>query len=291
MKDFLLGLKTSLFSTDNSDMLTFLEETTYPNLREGLRVFRDFLLSGHTEVSQYVLRQRVSPDSTESIPFWEFLKAIALLNRKYYSHQLSSIHNLFHPSEGNNLIFLKIELLRFLFDRIEKYGQSEKFIETSHLLNNFIEKGYKLISILSELNELLEYRLIETDDSSSDKEFNTKLTNHKSISISLKGKYYIETLMTKFSYMELCLQDTPIFGDEFFNKIRESFPLSNDNGKRSLSQRYQNVLQFIEYLEFREKHELNSNKIISEIKVNGLTSGLERVKRTIEKLRTTRHSR
>lgn len=241
VKDFLLGLKTSLFSTDNSDMLTFLEETTYPNLREGLRVFRDFLLSGHTEVSQYVLRQRVSPDSTESIPFWEFLKAIALLNRKYYSHQLSSIHNLFYPSEGNNFIFLKIELLRFLFDRIEKHGQSEKFIETSHLLDKFTEKGYKLISILSELNELLEYRLIETDDSSSDKEFNTKLTNHKSISISLKGKYYIETLMTKFSYMELCLQDTPIFGDDFFNKIRESFPLSNDNGKRSLSQRYKNV--------------------------------------------------
>jgi len=290
VKDFLLGLKTSLFGADNSEMLTFLEETTYPNLREGLRMFRDFLLSGYTEVSQYVLRQRVSPDAKESIPFWEFLKAIALLNKKYYNHQQSSIHNLFYPSEGSSFIFLKIELLRFLFDRIEKYGQAEKFIQTSLLLSNFTERGYKLISILSELNELLEYRLIETDDSSFDKEFNTKLTNHKSISISLKGKYYIETLVTKFSYMELCLQDTPIFGDEFFNKVRESFPLSNDNGKRSLSKRYKNVLHFIEYLEFREKHELNSNKIVSEMKANGLKSGLERVKQTVEKIRRTRRN-
>ncbi len=291
VKDFLLGLKTSLFSHDNSEMLKFLEETTYPNLREGLRVFRDFLLSGHTEVSQYILRQRVSPESTESIPFWEFLRAIALLNRKYYSHHYSSIHNLFSPSIGSNFIYLKIELLRFLFERIEKYGQAEKFIETLKLLDEFTERGYKLILILNELNELLEYRLIETDDSSSDKEFNTQLTNHKSISISLKGKYYLETLLTKFSYMELCLQDTPIYGEDNFNKIRETFPLANENGKRSLSQRYENALLFLKYLEDREQNELNRKQITTNMKINGLTSGLNRVKRTIEKLRTTRHNR
>lgn len=291
VKDFLLSLRTSLFSADNSDMLKFLEETTYPNLREGLRVFRDFLLSGHTEVSQYVLRQRVSPESTESIPFWEFLKAIALLNRKYYSHHYSSIHNLFYPSEGSSYIFLKIELLRFLFDRIDKFGQAEKFIQTSQLIDNFVNRGYKLISILNELNELLEYRLIETDNSSSDKEFNTQLNNHKNISISLKGKYYIETLLTKFSYIELCLQDTPIFGEENFQKIKEGFPSSNDNGKRSLNQRYENALMFIEYLKQRERTELNSNNILNEMKANGLGNDLERVRRTVEKLRTTRHSR
>jgi len=291
VKGFLLGLKTSLFGKDNSEMLKFLEETTYPNLREGLNVFRDFLLSGHTEVSQYVIRQRVSPESTESIPFWEFLKAIALLNKKYYTHHYSSIHNLFSPSSGSNMIFLKIELLRFLLDRIEKYGQAEKFIETSQLLNEFTGKGYKLISIINELNELLEFRLIDTDDSSSDKEFNTQLTNHKNISISLKGKYYLETLLTRFSYMELCLQDTPIYGENNFNKIRENFPLSNENGKRNLSRRYENVLLFIKYLEEREKIELNTKKIIQEMKNNGLKSGLRRVERTIGKFRTTQHSR
>lgn len=291
VKGFLLGLKTSLFGKDNSEMLEFLEETTYPNLREGLNVFRDFLLSGHTEVSEYVIRQSVSPESTESIPFWEFLKAIALLNKKYYSHHYSSIHNLFSPSSGNSMLFLKVELLRFLFERIEKYGQAEKFIETSQLLEEFTGKGYKLISIINELNELLEFRLVDTDDSSSDKEFNTKLNNHKSISISLKGKYYLETLLTRFSYIELCLQDTPIYGDENFNRIKESFPLSNENGKRNLSKRYENVLLFLEYLENREKIELKSTKIIQEMKNNGLTNGLKRVKRTVERLQRIRNQR
>ena len=286
VKDFLLGLRTSLFGVENSDILTFLEETTYPNLREGLKMFRDFLLSGHTEVSEYILRQQVSPKSTKSIPFWEFLKAIALLNKKYYNSQLSSIHNLFHPAEGNSFIFLKIQILKYLLERIEKYGQTEKFLQTSNLILHFTEKGYKMISILNELNMLLDLKLIDTDDSISDKDFNSELTNHKNLSISLKGRYYVETLITTFEYMEMCLQDTPIYDIESFAKIRESFPMSNENGKRNLSKRYESMIYFLEYLIKREKIETNTDKITFEMKFKGLNEGLKRVERSIEKLKS-----
>src|SRR5690606_908810 len=44
--EFLSGLKNSLFSEHNSSLLDFLSYTTYPNIREGLKIFKQFLTSG-----------------------------------------------------------------------------------------------------------------------------------------------------------------------------------------------------------------------------------------------------
>jgi len=51
------------------------------------------------------------------------------------------------------------------------------------------------------------------------------------------------------------------------------------------------MLDFLAYLENREKEELSDSSIISEIKMNGLDWDLKRVKRKVDQLRTTRASR
>jgi GTPase SAR1 family protein len=82
--EFLSGLKNSLFSDQNSDLLDFLNYTTYPNIREGLKVFRQFLTSGHTNVSDYIQRERFRSENRESaqtIPLHEFVKSIGLQNK------------------------------------------------------------------------------------------------------------------------------------------------------------------------------------------------------------------
>lgn len=43
--EFLTSLKSSVFSSDNNDIIDFLNQTTYPNIREGLRIFKLFLTS------------------------------------------------------------------------------------------------------------------------------------------------------------------------------------------------------------------------------------------------------
>jgi len=278
VKLFLSGLKNSLFVDANSKMLKYLEETTYPNIREGLKIFRDFLLSGHTEVSNYIIRQKVNPDSITSIPFWEFLKATALLNKKYYSHQKSTVFNIFSPANNNISTFLKSRILNYLLEQIENYGRSEKFVSVNHVVQVFTEQGYKFSSIINELVDLLENRLIETDEYFSDKELNIDLTPQNSISISLKGSYYIKDLVTKYSYIELCLQDTPIFNKEYYVKLRESFPLANNVGKRNLRQRYENAILFVEYLKAQEVTETGESTFIESILTNGLLSGFNRVK-------------
>ncbi len=283
IKDFLQGIKQSLFGSENSEMLSFLEETTYPNIREGLEIFKHFLLSGHTEVAQYILRVQISPESKQPIPFWEFLKAVAMDNKKYYNHEISRINNLFFPAENSFNHFLKIKILKFLFLRVEKLGYTEKFIPTFQVLNTFTNAGYKANLIILELNELLRYRFIETDDSVSDKEFDINLEGHQNITISAKGNYYVNKLINKFTYLDLMLHDTPIFEQASYDNIRRTFPISNEEGKQNLQARIQTTQLFIHYLQQQELKDNSqvegiSNNIVGDMLNNGLDQELKRIK-------------
>lgn len=255
VRKFLLSLQTSLFGSENSKMLDYLHETTYPNIREGLEVLKQFLISGHTEVHQYVLRQETSPDSKQPIPFWEFLKAVGLNSRKYYNHNISIINNLFYPTEGSRSHFLKIKILKFLDTKLTQGGISEKYINISELINAFVNTGYVSKYVYKELNELCRFRLIETENQISDVENISDLCVEESICISMKGHHYINSLVNEFSYIEMILEDTPIYDDNMYGQIKATFPLADDDGKRNLGQRVDVVEKFIAYLAQEEKSE------------------------------------
>lgn len=252
---FLLGLKSTLFENQNSEILNFIQETTYPNIREGLEIFKQFLISGHTEVSEYILRYRRDYNGELSrviIPYWEFIKAVGLDNRKYYKYDISIINNLFYPIKGNNDHFLKIKILRFLDDKLEKGGNTDKYHNVQDIMNEFINMGYISKYLIAELEELCKWHLIDTDKQISDTENTKPINEYSIICISRKGHHYINSLLTKFSYLEMVLEDTPIFNDEFFNGIKVVFPTSDNNGKRNLKKRVEVVEKFIDYLDSEE---------------------------------------
>lgn len=285
--DFFSNLDKSLFIADNSEMLRYLEQTTYPNLRQGLESFKDFLLSGHTKVSDYVLRKYLEPEAKIPIPLQEFIKSIALENKMYYNHENSKIHNLFFPSEGSTLHFVKLKLLKYLFEKTKGHGYSERFILINELLNEFSDLGFHDKLIMNELNVLQEYKLIETDDQLTDVEkFKIDNTSHN-ISISLKGYYYLNELKNKFVYLDLILQDTPVFNIDYFNKLKGEFPLSNEKGYRDLKRRVDTTLIFFEYLKEQEEKEKNPqipylNSFCVEVFNSGLKIDLERIKNILK---------
>lgn len=285
--DFFLNLNKTLFIKENSEMLQFLESTTYPNIREGLDLFDHFLRSGHTDITKYILRQQTDEYSKQPIPIWEFIKAVALDNKKYYNHENSKIHNIFYPSGNSSLIFLKFKILNFLNTRLVNLGISEKFYKTSDLITDFIDNGYKEKVIRKELLDLLGYGLIETEDMISDSEEIEKIEYNNSISITSKGQYYIKSLVTKFSYISLILQDTLIFDKELFAQMANSFPKADDKGKRSLTERYEVANLFINYLRNQEEKELGRNEtknIMEDILNGGLFKSMNEVKKKIKVL-------
>jgi GTPase SAR1 family protein len=285
VRKFLMSLESTLFGEENSELLNFIQETTYPNIRDGLEIFKHFLISGHTEVHEYILRQETNPIGTKIIPYWEFIKAVGLYNKKYYNHNISIINNLFYPVEGSKNHFLKIKILKVLDSKLISEGNSEKYFNVEELIKIFVNAGYIYKYVKKEIEDLSKYRLIETDEQLSDIEDLGVIDSGDSICISLKGHHYINTLMNNFSYIEMTLEDTPIYDEEFFNKIKNAFPFSDESGKRNLKGRVAVAQLFIEYLAKEERletveSEFLAKNIVSTIKM-GCLRDISRINRKL----------
>lgn len=258
--EFLSSLKTSVFSSDNNEIIDFLNQTTYPNIREGLRIFKLFLTSGHTKVEDYIIRERFRMEGENSpIPFHEFIKSIGLINKHYYNSNNSAIHNILLTNENSIDHFLNFYILRELVKLYENEGNSNRYVSINTIFDLFTGFGYQLKTLRSAILELISISLIDTDEILTD--VNKKdIPDDLNLTITLKGYYYIKELCTRFHYFDLILQDTPIYDNEIFAEIYSKFPISNENGKRSLSGRVECARNFLDYLEKNEKQQSNRLK-------------------------------
>ncbi len=264
--EFLSGLKDSLFSDFNSDLIDFLSFTTYPNIREGLRIFKQFLTSGHTDVSSYILREIYKENdrkNKQTIPIHEFVKSLGLQNKLYYNSEYSIIKNIFIPPKDSNDHFINFFVLKRFYETYETKGMTNKYLTLEDLINFFKDLGYRTNTITDVIEKLIEFELLESEDFVSDIEFNS-LENNVNLCISSKGYYYFKELIKKFHYIDLVLQDTPIFSQEYFEKIKSIFPQSDQNGIRNLNSRVETVKLFFDYLLYQE-----NQQAISVIKVFG----------------------
>ena len=255
MIDFLSATKNTLFTDGNSEILDYLFYTTYPNIREGLKVFKIFLTSLHTKIKEYIRNERMSTEQrsvSSTIPFHEFVKSIGLQNKHYYNSGRSIMHNIFLPPIGCTDHFVNVYLLKYL-DKIDASNNSDKFTKVSLVLTQFTNFGYKAATIKYALDDLLNLSLINTDDQYNDIEIR-KLSDDTNIQITAKGYYYYKQLVWDFQYIDLILQDTPIFLEHYLVELRKLFPASDDNGKRNLYARFTTAKKFVAYLEEHEKN-------------------------------------
>lgn len=243
------NLYKTLFNNANSEVLAFLEETSYPNTRQGLENFKNFLLSGHSKITEYM---SFNYGVGEGIPIWEFFKSIALDSHYYYESSRSTIINLFYPSSSNKNHFTKIRILKYLFAKLKVSAKKKEYFLVSDITNEFIKAGYTIDITEEELQALFESKLISTSEYTEDVEEDTEIDSTSMISITSVGVYYIQSLLTRFHYLDLVLQDTPIYDDDYFQEISKLFPDSDEYGNRILSSRRNAVLKFLEYLSTQE---------------------------------------
>ncbi|QCX39419.1 hypothetical protein FF125_13595 [Aureibaculum algae] len=240
------NLYDTLFNYTNSSIMEFLEETSYPNTRQGLENFKSFLLSGHSKITEYMSFDYNIGQG--GIPIWEFFKSIALDSNYYYETNKSTVVNLFYPSKNNTNHFTKLRLLNYLFDKLKKTSKKIEYFPVNIITNEFIKAGYSIDIIEEEIQELFDLKLVSTSEYSEDIEEEFRIESESMISITSVGVFYIKSLVNKFYYLDLILQDTPIYDDEFFNKLCEVFPDSDEYGNRSLEKRKKSVELFIKYL-------------------------------------------
>lgn len=253
--NFLKEVRLSIFTETNSAIVDFLKYTTHTNIREGLRVFRIFLTSGHTNVADLILESTTSGKPIvvpKTIKFFQFLRAIGLQNKVYYNHSLSVVPNLFFPSEGGDSHFLKYYLLKHLSLRLVEEGVVNKYQQYTQILAYFSSLGFKQYAVRQEVIELLKLGMIDSQESITDTHWSS-ISDKVSVSISSKGHYYLNSVISTFVYLDLVLQDTPIFDTNVFVKLRSTFPHATDGtGRRDIERRMACVKHFVEYLKKRE---------------------------------------
>jgi len=250
------NLYKALFEISNSEILSFLEETSYPNIRNGLEKFKFFLLSGHTKTDLYMSIE-YGRDGKKSIPIWEFVKSVALESHYYYNTEQSCVFNIFHPSPNNRNHFTKIRLLDYIIDYNVEVGKRNQFVAISLIVSAFASAGYSQDILLEELQLLYNAGLIFTNDFMSDIESEVSLTSENHIGITQAGVFYLKVLIEKFYYLDLVLQDTPIYSDKYFSEMSDLFPESDTYGNRDLLKRVAVTKKFIEYLSMQEAKDHN----------------------------------
>lgn len=272
------GIKKSLFEIENSALLDFLKHTTSPNIREGLRVFKTFINSGHSKLADYIERQKNRSHEqrpTQIIPIHEFIKSIALLNRHYYNSETSIIYNLFSPPINSNDHFVKLYILHEIADTVEKRSYTEKQVKNITIIEKFTSLGYRVNTINYAINSLIKAALLDTDEQFSDVEW-TDLPDEYNLTLTEKGFYYLKILIYKFHYYDLIFQDTPIFDSKLLSILVEAFPKSSNSGVRNVQLRKEFATQFFSYLDFMEH-----KQGLSTITVFG--SFVEKIKEQVEK--------
>ena len=254
---FLESLNQSLFHADNDEIVKFLKFTTYPNIREGLTVFKSYLTSGHTNVEEIVLRDGAAKRGSKAnlIPFHEFVKAVALQSKYHYNHEVSLVKNVFYPDEGNDNHFVKIRIMQYLIDRQRAEAPENRFEESRRMTQDLAELGYRVRDIRSSIDTLFRWGMIDTKDLLSDIDWMKAMEQEALIGITPKGYYYFNDFIWRFTYIDLVLQDTPIYSEEQYKAIKNIFPAADERGKRPLDRRLQTSQAFIEYLISREQVE------------------------------------
>src|SRR5690606_8238045 len=119
--------------------------------------FKQFLISGHTNVTDYIIRERFKDPNRSSpqiIPIFEFVKAISLNNKLYYNSEISIVHNIFIPPHECNDHFLNLYILKDLVNIFESKGPANKYVLSNKLIENFVGLGYRAGIIINALTYL-----------------------------------------------------------------------------------------------------------------------------------------
>jgi GTPase SAR1 family protein len=285
------NLYDTLFNSKNSDVMEFLEETSYPNTRQGLENFKSFLLSGHSKISEYMSFEY---GVGHGIPIWEFFKSVALDSNYYYETSKSKIVNIFYPSKNNTNHFTKIRLLNHLFIKLKNSSKKIDYFSVNDIANEFLKAGYSIDIIEEEIQELFDYKLISTSEYTEDIEEESRIELNSMISITSVGVYYLKSLINRFHYLDLIVQDTPIYDEDSFNKVCNVFPDSDEQGNRDLEKRKNTVIEFLKYLssqELKDKKFMSNfedKSIMFEVGVYiqaGLNQDLKRIEQAIKRMK------
>jgi len=224
-------LETNL-KNKNSVFNKFMTAATHGNIRQGLELFKYFLFSNYTNVTEMIKQ------GNWDINLHQIIKPIMTPTYRFYDEKMStSIPNIYRlRSEYNSSHFTAYRILYKLSIRNDEYISLNElksyFIDTFNMENDF------------ELNlsMLLSRGFIESENGAEEYKYLDR------IKISSFGYYMQDTIFKDFAYLDLISTDISLVtlatSNSIINQANKEYQLIKDGQNKNISEEQSNALRY-----------------------------------------------
>lgn len=238
------------------DILEYMNEISGGDMRAALRFFRNFLVSGNTNVPEMMDIEKLSRSRSGPgyrIPLHHVVKSTILEHSRLYSESHSRIMNLFSLNpQHTNSHFLHLRILTYLHRRMTyETPHGRGFVEIDNILQEAEELSIKEAAIADSLKKMSAFGLVEFENQS-------KIGYETAVYVRMTntGSYYLRRLVREFAYLDLMWMDTPISDlpvvDALLKLVVELRLLKSSN---DIEERFLRTELFLSYLKDKEDHE------------------------------------
>lgn len=195
----------------NGESEKLVESICNKNVRKGIELVSDFLVSGHIKADRAIQHYLNNKGEIKSLPYHEVFKGMMLGQWMFFKERRSEAFNAFDSYLGSsNLQLLRLYILKLLNYRA--LDQKTVLTPISDIIKIISKLGASVNHITATLNSLIDNRLVKSEDGK-------KITTSSILYITKTGGYYISVLTHKLVYLETILLDTAIHDKELWNKL------------------------------------------------------------------------
>jgi hypothetical protein len=218
---------------DNHNIMRLIESLTGGNTRFALKLFKDFLSSGNTNIDKILLRIQ---DGGYTLPFHEFAKSIILGHKKYYSPLDSNVMNIFSLAQAPGARRMtKLLVLKYLYDhRHNESRWGAGYVPANEVTTIFGQCYNDYADINHSLEQLSLYGLIEVEPPKE-----KRISSMEALRLSASGLYYHKYLSRAFAYLDLIWIDTA------FVSMEKARRLARIAGSIDFKDRFERVRIFL----------------------------------------------
>ncbi|WP_437975007.1 P-loop NTPase fold protein [Sorangium sp. So ce295] len=244
VQDFLEVL-AEITLNDNRDISDAIQALSGTDVRTGLGLLRSFVISGNTDVEQFMKDYNRSYFQQ---PLEVFIRSVMRGNVSRYVEKDSRIANIFqaHPKVLRSH-FAAVRVLQYLRSRVDQIRvEVDAPVET--VVAAVAILGNSPATVKEVLNHLGRYRLILSRTRPE-----PPWDDGDEVRIGSAGQYYLSTLITSREYIRWITDDTVIYDPDTLDNM----VWLHDNGSITWKERYEHkVRSFLLYLLTRERDEL-----------------------------------
>ena len=269
-------IKSSLIlgNPQSERLINFMESISVGDIREALRMFNYFTVSGNTDVTEIF---KIFDDTgAYQIAYHQFIKSIILGERRYYVQDKSQLMNVFDfDTSITDSHFTQLRILQYLKNRQNKSSKSRigrGFVDINELINSTEEISIPRPVVIDSLSRLAYFRLIELDNQSK-----TNIDEASFVRITPAGIYYVNSeLISDFTYLDTIFVDTPISDIVVFDNLKPLIDVIELIKRIERTETFINYLVQAEESEYSSRpeyngHELTQRRFAAEIREKFLT--------------------